>query len=603
MNIKRYFPLHQLNNLDYCVGGCFLVACFFSFCHRDIFDVGRDSLNYLFGNPLDFYENCKRSRLNLQNYETGIITYPPTTYAIFAIWLYPLKLSGLLTSPLHFSVHLVYWLKTLTTIVYIISGILFYRITEFYSVDKNWCKYVTALWLTTPLAIFSQFIFSQYDIFYVFLTLCGFLMFLRKSLLTASICFGIAITFKYFPIFVFIPLLLLFEKKFFRIFFYLFVFIIPTLLIQYLYFKSPAFIENVNNNAIFDRVFISSIDVGGGWKISCLLTFFTILCGVSYLSDVSEKQSVYTASYIFLVASALPFLFILWHPQWLIFLAPAITLTSAIDGRCEKFLTLDLIGMFFFVATISLAFQNNVDANLFRLIPFDHSYKMSSLFSLFKENSLNVFLSAFWGYLIIHIVAKFRLFGILNKDVNFSENCIVNYQNIRYRFYFGIFIFLIPALVAVYLSLSQKANTSVASKSLYHGYGQLLSKRVFEQSFIASSDYLEEIELLLSTYSRKISGIIVLELINSKNQVLFRTKEPTKFMKNIAWQKFEIPVINVKKGATYKIRLTSPTGRDLNSITWISFPNDSYLKGNAIVDGSPQNADFGFKLKFVNSQN
>ena len=105
------------------------MACFGLFFHDDMWITGHDSLNYLFGNPLSFYENRKKL-----HGETMVSTpYPPSIYVIFAIWLYPMKLLGWMRSVDDFSQYWIYWLKTLTTIVYAASAAVVYRVSLEYS--------------------------------------------------------------------------------------------------------------------------------------------------------------------------------------------------------------------------------------------------------------------------------------------------------------------------------------------------------------------------------------------------------------------------------------------------------------------------------------
>src|SRR5436190_7300677 len=171
LKAKTLFPSNRLSKADYILGGILLLFCFFAFFQQDIFATGWTSLNYLFGSPLEFYENCKK--IQGQGLSPAA-NYPPAIFLIFAAWLFPFKLLGVIKSPLFFSNYLVYWLKLLTSLVYLMTGFVFYQVTQLFQKDHEWGKFATWIWLTSPLAIFSQFIFSQYDIFYVFLTLLGF---------------------------------------------------------------------------------------------------------------------------------------------------------------------------------------------------------------------------------------------------------------------------------------------------------------------------------------------------------------------------------------------------------------------------------------------
>ena len=57
---KRIFPSYQLSVADYIIGGALLLFCFFAFYEPDLNTTGWNSLNFLYGSPLDFYENCKK---------------------------------------------------------------------------------------------------------------------------------------------------------------------------------------------------------------------------------------------------------------------------------------------------------------------------------------------------------------------------------------------------------------------------------------------------------------------------------------------------------------------------------------------------------------
>jgi hypothetical protein len=441
--MNAIFPSDKLSLADYVLGSALLTACFIFFFHFDIAIVGWDALNYLFGNPLQFYENCKR----IQGGGLSMIhtPYPPSIYVIFALWLYPLKVLGLITGADHFPIYCSYWLKALTTIVYGASGLVFYRITQCYRQYKSWNRYATALWLVSPLALFSQFIFSQYDIFYVILTLAGVLMFLRTKLFRAALCFGLAITFKYFPLFVFLPLLLLFEKRLAALAGALAVFALPTVLIQLLYGASPAFIEGVNNHGNLERVFAAVIDVGG-WHIYYVFAAFTVLCGFAYLAQTSAEQLPRRAAYVYLAGTVFPFLFIVWHPQWTMSFAPAIVLTSVLDRRHRRFLVLDLFGMLAFVATVAIAFTHNADTAMFRGalwgVQIEPGFTMAAIFMFFGEHSGTIYLTAFWSYLLIELAAKF---SAMPPAALSRADLAIDYAHVRYRLYIGLLLFLLPA--------------------------------------------------------------------------------------------------------------------------------------------------------------
>ncbi|MEN9917139.1 MAG: hypothetical protein RLY40_1071 [Pseudomonadota bacterium] len=555
LKLKALFPPYRLTTADYTFGGILLLFCFFAFFQEDIFATGWNSLNYLFGNPLDFYENCKKIQ------GQGLFpaaSYPPAIFLIFAAWLFPFKLLGIIKSPLFFSHYFVYWLKLLTSLVYLMTGLVFYQVTQLYQRDHEWGKYTTWIWLTSPLAIFSQFIFSQYDIFYVFLTLLGFLFFLKKKPYSASLIFSLAVTFKYFPFFVFVPLLLFLEKRIIKLLICGLIFLIPMVLIQLLYIHSHAYIEGVLQFSALVRVFLSALEIGPQ-KVYYIFILFIILSGIGYYLDITKHYKK-VAAYLFLFSSIYPFLFILWHPQWLLFITPALVLTTVLlpKNKISKFLLFDLCGMLFFIAYAVLTFPDNVDLSMFQSkllhiplsVPFFEN--IGSLFKILGGFSVNVFLSLFWGYLVLNLILKYKHL-LYDFPVEFRFN---SYAKVRQRFYIGILIFIIPAAIT-FIKSTFNSNNYILNQSKEKVFGELTKNRVFEQSFKAIGSNLKQVDLFLSTFARRNHSTIQLELLTEDHKQLYMTKSLASLIQDNNWERFKFPAIKVKKGNTYLLRLTS----------------------------------------------
>lgn len=447
--IKRLFPNYQLSKADYFIGGILLLFCFFAFYEPDLNTTGWNSLNFLYGKPLEFYENCKKIQGRGVYF---LANYPPSLFAAFALWFYPFKLLGLIKSPLYFPAYLAYWMKALTSLVYAATGLVFYRVTQCYNQNKKWGVYATWLWLTTPIAVCSQFIYAQYDIFYVFFIVVGFLFFLKRRIFLASFIFGLAITFKYFPIVIFFPLLLFFEKNIFRLMLAIFLFAIPMFIIQKLYGHSPAYIQGVMRFGVIYYLFSTYIDfLAYDAKAYYIFIVFSLLCSYCYCLDITENYKKISA-YILLTSSIFPFLFIFWHPNWLILTTPAIILTTVLDkqDKVSRFLLIDLFGAFCFIvynATLKV-YQNIFDLALFHPnffhIHFHYSFNMTRFFEIFNIFSANVYLSLFLGYLIFQLIVKYK--SVFKVYLKKSDNYL--YRQVRINYYVGFFIFLVPAFFA-----------------------------------------------------------------------------------------------------------------------------------------------------------
>ena len=215
--------------------------------HYDIFHTMGSAVTYLNGHFRDFYE-INAAALSYTN-------YLPSTYIVFAIWGIPLKLLGLLKEPTLPVGMSFLWFKLMTTGVYFGAGGVLYRIGLELGLTRRGALLLSVAWVTTPIAVFSQFIFGQYNVLTVIFTLLGFLYYLRERNRLAAFYFGIAITFKYFPLFVFLPLLLLTEKRPRELFVNLAIVLAPILVQVLLYVHSDAFRQGVLGFGAAGRVF------------------------------------------------------------------------------------------------------------------------------------------------------------------------------------------------------------------------------------------------------------------------------------------------------------------------------------------------------------
>lgn len=592
MNIL--FPSQRATVADFVVGTLFLALCFVFFLHQDIYNEGWCSLHYLFGPYLAFYDGCAKD-VGLE-----VASYLPPTYVAFALWLYPFKLLGLLTGASSFPVYLAYWLKTLTTLTYAASSVPFYRISLIYLDNPERAKYATAAWLVMPLAFFSQFIFSQYDIFHVLLTIVGFLMFLRNRLYWASVSFAVAITFKTFPAFVYLPLLLLHEKRLSRLALHIMIFATPTVLFDAIYSHSPAFIDGVRHLPHFERVYVASIDTftGGFWRAYIVVLAASLLCAFAYFTEAPSERRIYAAAYFWLAGSILPFCLILWHPQWLMSVAPAITLTTLVSRRVERFMTLDLIGMFLFVGTVCLTFQRNVDAAMFRGqwvgLNVNGSHLMANLFNFFGDHSRNVFLSGFIGYLLSQLLLKY---DILRDGAPGRPWSFLDYNILRSRLYLGSMIFILPASFAIGMDIA--GSQTWTHNEVYDMTYDATRDRHIEQTIIATGRCITRVAVLMDTSGRTLNDDISIEIVDSDGRVLRRTSESIAPSHELAWHTFDMENTRVSKDASYTIRLSSLSGSPGNAFTLNASVTDTYRYGAAVIAGIRQSGDLAFRVWFT----
>lgn len=98
------------------------------------------------------------------------------------------------------------WDKLLPTLAYLAGGVLVYRLAMQAGMSTRPARACAYVWLTTPIAVYSQFIFGQYDSLGIVLVLAGLYFFFKKRLGAFALLCGVAFTFKYFSLLLFLPL-------------------------------------------------------------------------------------------------------------------------------------------------------------------------------------------------------------------------------------------------------------------------------------------------------------------------------------------------------------------------------------------------------------
>lgn len=226
------------NRAQWIIYSMLLFACFLLFKQSDLTHTYTSSYAYLNGHFADFYDYNK--------VYLGGNDYLPLLYAIFAIWFTPLKALDLLPISIGSSwqatsaVEIV-WAKLLLTIFFVACLMQLRRLTHALGVKKVQGDEVAALFATSPFVIFAVFIFSQYDIISVYFVLLGLVAYFQRRFLKFVFWFSLAISLKYFAIIIFVPLLLMIEKRIKYLVIYFLAALVPTLVQIALYWHSVYF--------------------------------------------------------------------------------------------------------------------------------------------------------------------------------------------------------------------------------------------------------------------------------------------------------------------------------------------------------------------------
>jgi hypothetical protein len=576
--------LDPVRRWDFLVYGLFVVGCFFLFQQQDLIITGVDSFKYLDGHITGFYD-LRRS------------VYPPSTYVLFALWNLPLKLIGGLSHTSHFGFS-VFWFKLLTSGFFFASAVVLFKIGRALGLSARDSTLMMILWVTAPLAFFSQFIFGQYDIFVTFFMLLGLLFYLRGRLVWFALILGVAITFKYFPVFLFFPLILLVEKRPQRLIGYVALFVLPWALEVLSYWHSPSFHHWVFGFNVNDRVFASVLS---GVPLALFVLFWGLICGFAYFKDVSRQEEAQQwAVYLGLLVYTVLFSLVLWHPQWLLVITPFIAITTFAHARMGRFLMVDIVMMFVFVAFTVHKWVGNVDQSMLSygvlgLLDVVEAPFHLLMRDLFVPHRPRLHFSLFTAGLVLHVAYKYpglRQTWVLDKA---GEWIGQNWNLVRSRFVLGVSFFVLPAFLCAFSSSGDLAYEVRVERNAPH-VGELVGKRV-GQVFRANCPMLSEVELQLATFRRmnQVDYDFVLREVGGPE--LFTSKLNAAWVEDNQFQAFDLGSTAVTPGKLYEISLSSSSARPGRAITvYRTRRNTSSENMYATLSGERQPFNLHFRL-------
>lgn len=596
--LQKIFPAEKLSFVDYilllAIGGC----CFFGFYHTDLLMNTEAAAFTLYYAPLDIYE------AQAVRYGSAIV-YNPTILFLLGIWLFPIKLLGQLPNPTELptlwyslSPYAVYWSKAFLIVVHLAGGWWLYGLAHDISNNKVLAKYAAALWLTAPIALYSWLFIGQCDVVYASLSILGVRYFLKNKLCYAALVFGVAITIKTFPIYIFFPLLLLYEKRLSREILFTAVFCAPTLLIRLLYINSPVFFSSVYGYGAFMRPFHQSLFNLPQGPVYGTIVGAAITCCLGYFTDLTSSNRVKMTLYLWLASSIYHIMFYLWHTQWVVLICAPIAMTTLLCENPKRYLLLDLVGTISFIGIVALGGAHAPFSPIaMKFLEFT-DVPLHTVFSIVRGYSPGILMSCFESYLLIQLVFKYRGMG-MSMPFSFSKPFNLDYRDVRIYFLTGIFIFLVPILIAGYRgTYTLVAKNEILGETAYTP-GGVTKTRVLEQTFRLNADLTtRQIGLFLATYIRKNHGTLFVSIMDKDDKVLATTSRNMLDIKDNEWAEFIFDSdIVFKRKSIYKIKLTSDSEDDSNAVTWWWSGGDMFKQGAAYVNGEEAlGADGLFRL-------
>ena len=414
----KWNDLNKPNKIEIALLSIILLVCFLLFNHPDILCTGTHG-------RLLLEQTLEGKFLSFYDYTQSTAVYLIPMYIVFAIWSIPVKIIYSIFGiemwdmfnygTMNFATQC--WYKLLPVLFTIGTAIMLYKIAKMLNIDQNKRKWIVYTFIGFPVITFAIFTTGQYDCINMFFTTLGIYYFLQKKYYKFSFAMSMAISLKLFPLFIFIPLILMVEKRVIHIAKYLLIGISTTALSNILFMGSKGFAQTKDfTTDMIDRFFIAGIPTGHG-TISYFLLIVMFTCVIAYIkkfTDKNKKEFEYYTIYICLLIYSSFYTLVLWHPQWVILLVPFWVLSMFMFDNLKITYILSIFLGIGYIFNSIMTFPANVDeflVNLGMLPTITDKYVAGGRINemLLKSNygSAGMFMTIFGAVLIINLILKF----------------------------------------------------------------------------------------------------------------------------------------------------------------------------------------------------
>lgn len=542
----------DLCRLDWIFSFLILAVLFVLCAHSDVKLTGNRSF-LMYEHFTDFYQ---------ASYEQSggyWANYLPSTFVAYAIWNLPLYLTGHVPEAILTNSFInIMWYKLLPVILYFITAQLMYRIGKemgFGEKKSLLCKFA---FLVFPMGVFSQFIFSQYDIFTVFFMVLGFYLFLKGKMWQFALAFGMAATFKYHAVLYFLALLLLKEKKIRNLIRYTVLMALPLAVEILPNLGSEAFRRNVFGFGALEYV-QKPFALGFFSGINLLAAVAAFVLVWAYQRKAETKGELESWAVFFCVAVSFAiFGFSTWNPQWILLMAPFLVLNIMISGNGNLLLMVTnifMLAMYIFCSQ-SMVDERVLNSGILKYILKDREFAVR-MWDLYRFHDQELLCTAMWIVLVIYVVFGHPRYHS-RKGAIVAKGLV---WQIRSAFLFGVAAFVIPMLVCAMGVLQGKMNFFDNSRQNMEmeNVVMLEENQPVVQEFTADGTTLSNIKIRVYTQvGAKPAGLNVTLRDKETGEMLYESKGDTYGIKeNTALYSFLKQSVSVESGKTYELEISS----------------------------------------------
>lgn len=541
----------ELCRMDWIISSIVLFVLFITCAQGDIRLTGNRSF-LMYEHFTDFY---KASYEQSGGYYAN---YLPSTFIAYAIWNLPLYLAGHLPEEILTNSFINnMWYKLLPVLLYYATSHLIYKIgllVGFGEKKSRLCKFA---FLVFPIGVYSQFIFSQYDIFTVFFIVWGLYFLLKEQMWKFALMFGIATTFKYHAVLYFLVLLVLKEKKIRNMIKYAAVMAVPILIEVVPNIGSIHFQRHVMGFGAlkfvqkpFNIGFFSGINL-----VAVAAAFVLVWSYQKRTRDLDEFFSwamFLTTAMSFAIFGLSP-----WNPQWLLLLVPFLLLNIFINenGNMLVMITNIFILALYIFFSQNLVGENVVNCGILKYFLPSSTFAVK-MWDVYRFHDEKLLCSAMWVVLLAYVVFGHPRYHN-RKGAAVSSGLL---WQIRSAFLFGVLAYVVPLGVCIAAMLQGQIVF------LDNSQRELEPKNVIavdenstvNQDIYADGTEIKDIKIRVNNEERVISSRIHVKLKEKETgDVIYnQVKETEKFTTNSALYSFIDGPVAVEPGKTYVLEMT-----------------------------------------------
>lgn len=309
---------------------------FVTFLYGDVRATFEHSFNFLdallAGRPQDFYQ------IAIENSTFGHpAVYDVPIYLIFGLWNLPSYLAYRLFDYDYLnSLPAQLWLKAMMLAFTLVAARLVYQIAKEIGLEAKRARWSAFFFLSSMTLFVPVFVIVQYDIVSVTLMLAGILAYMRGNTKGFLLWFLAANTLKLFSVFVFVPLVLLREKRLPRAAAQIVAGMLGLLACRLLYHNNLAY--EISTGGFTDGMLSRLRTAGFTWQspysVPLFVVFMVCLVIFSYAKRVSSTRELQAFAIYLPLAAFLVFCAIVpLNPYWAALVSPFIVLVIFLNPR------------------------------------------------------------------------------------------------------------------------------------------------------------------------------------------------------------------------------------------------------------------------------